>query len=139
MDTFQYLFNVFRHLDPTLTVSEYELQEFVSNLLNLREVPIKNSGKEFPSETCLGKILSTFFKCYQVILRQLCIVMILSAHKIIYKIYAMKMVHFAIVLLLLKQLSLSYKEIDSEFNDLQTLCSSFYANYLILRINSNFN
>ena len=129
MDTFKYLFNVFRQLDPNLTVSEYMLQEFISNLLNLREVPIENSGKDFPSETCLGKILSTFFKRYQVILWQLCIVMILSAHKIMYKIYAIKMVLFAIVLLLLKQLSLNYKEIDSEFNDLQTLCSSFYANF----------
>ena len=51
----------FRHFNHSGLVSDLELQDFVSDLLKLGEVPIKTSGKERPSDTRLGKLIYQYF------------------------------------------------------------------------------
>ena len=67
MASAQYLLKKFRHFDPSESVSDSELKEFVSNLIEFTEAPIKTSKKKknkdkgLPSNTHLGKLIHKIF------------------------------------------------------------------------------
>ena len=69
MASAQYLLKKFRHFDPSESVSDSELKEFVSNLIEFTEAPIKTSDKGLPSNTHLGKLIyKIFIDGYKVII-----------------------------------------------------------------------
>lgn len=57
----QSLLEKLRHVDPSHTVSDLDLQRFVSDLMEFPEVSISTSDDELPSKTHLGALVHRFF------------------------------------------------------------------------------
>lgn len=57
----QYLLKKFRYYDPTMSVSDQELEGFVFELAEFSNASIPTPNAELPSHTNLGKIIYEFF------------------------------------------------------------------------------
>ena len=57
----QSLLEKLRHVDPSHTVNDLDLQRFVSDLMEFPEVSISASGVELPSKAHLGALVHRFF------------------------------------------------------------------------------